>query len=59
MVIFMPIALGSLWGLIPAALAVITLVVRIRFEEAMLVDGMAGYIDYQSRVPFKLIPKVY
>lgn len=59
MMLFMPVALGSLWGLIPAAMAALTLVVRIRFEEEMLLKGMEGYADYQSRVPYKLIPGIY
>ncbi len=59
MVLFMPIVLGSLWGLIPAILGGMSLVARIEFEEEMLVKGMEGYEDYRSRVKYKLIPKVY
>ena len=56
---FIPIALGGLWGLIPALLSSLMLVIRIEFEEEMLLKGMAGYEDYQSRVKYKLIPKIY
>jgi len=59
MALFIPIALGSLWGLIPAMLSVITILVRIEFEEEMLLKGMDGYADYQRRVKYKLIPKIY
>jgi len=59
MAFFIPIALGSLWGLIPALLSVLMLVIRIEFEEEMLLKGMEGYEDYQSRVKYKLIPRVY
>jgi protein-S-isoprenylcysteine O-methyltransferase Ste14 len=59
MALFIPIALGSLWGLIPAMLSVIILLVRIEFEEEMLIKGMEGYEDYQSRVKYKLIPGIY
>jgi protein-S-isoprenylcysteine O-methyltransferase Ste14 len=59
MILTIPVALGSWWGLIPAAVAALTLVVRIRFEEEMLVKGMDGYTDYQTRVKYKLIPKIY
>ncbi len=59
MFLFIPIALGSLWGLIPALLGALMFVVRIEFEEDMLLKGMEGYEDYQSRVKYKLIPKVY
>jgi protein-S-isoprenylcysteine O-methyltransferase Ste14 len=59
MTLTIPIALGSWWGLIPAAMAVLTLVVRIESEEEMLIKGMDGYWEYQTRVRYKLIPKVY
>lgn len=59
MVLFIPIALGSFWGVIPALLAVLTLLIRIEYEEEMLLKGMEGYEDYQSRVKHKLIPGVY
>jgi protein-S-isoprenylcysteine O-methyltransferase Ste14 len=59
MILTTPIALGSWWGLIPAAVAVLGLLIRIRSEEEMLVKGMDGYEDYRSRVRYKLIPKIY
>jgi len=59
MILFTPIVLGSLWGLIPALLGALSIVVRIEFEEEMLLKGMEGYKDYQSRVKYKLIPKIY
>jgi protein-S-isoprenylcysteine O-methyltransferase Ste14 len=59
MALTIPISLGSLWGLIPAILAVLGLVIRIKYEEDMLVQGMDGYVDYQKRVKYKLIPTIY
>ena len=59
MILTLPIALGSWWGLIPAALAVLTLTARIQSEEEMLIKGMDGYVEYKARVRYKLIPKVY
>jgi protein-S-isoprenylcysteine O-methyltransferase Ste14 len=59
LIIGLPIALGSWWGLIPAVIGVLSLVVRIHFEEDMLVKGMDGYSDYQNRVKYKLIPGIY
>jgi protein-S-isoprenylcysteine O-methyltransferase Ste14 len=57
--LFMPLALGSWWALIPAVAAVGSLVYRIKIEEEMLLEGMAGYANYQRRVKYKLIPGVY
>jgi protein-S-isoprenylcysteine O-methyltransferase Ste14 len=59
MALFIPLALGSLWGLLPALFAAAALVIRIEFEEEMLVKGMEGYADYQQRVKYKLIPGIY
>jgi len=59
MILTTPIALGSWWGLIPAALAALALVVRIRSEEEMLVKGMDGYEEYRKRVRYRLIPRIY
>jgi protein-S-isoprenylcysteine O-methyltransferase Ste14 len=59
MALFIPLALGSLWGLIPAFFAAAALVIRIEFEEEMLLKGMDGYADYQQRVKYKLIPGIY
>ena len=59
MIVPVPVALGSWLGLIPAAVAVLALVVRIKFEEEMLIKGMDGYKEYQTRVKYKLIPKIY
>ena len=59
MMLGLPIALGSWISLIPAAIGVISLIIRIKFEEEMLVKGMDGYIEYRTRVKYKLIPKIY
>ncbi len=59
MILAIPIALGSLAALVPAAVGALSLVVRIRFEEDMLVKGMEGYPEYQKRVRYKLIPGVF
>jgi protein-S-isoprenylcysteine O-methyltransferase Ste14 len=54
-----PIVLGSLWGLIPAALAVITIIIRTYLEDRMLQKELPGYIDYTKKVPYRLIPGIW
>ncbi|MCP4762444.1 MAG: isoprenylcysteine carboxylmethyltransferase family protein [archaeon] len=54
-----PIALGMWLDLIPAILFCLTLVLRIKYEEEMLIKGMEGYEDYKTRVKYKLFPKIY
>ncbi|MHA1376137.1 MAG: methyltransferase family protein [Promethearchaeota archaeon] len=59
MIFGLPIALGSWISLIPAAFGTFALILRIKFEENMLIKGMDGYKEYQTRVKYKIIPKIY
>jgi protein-S-isoprenylcysteine O-methyltransferase Ste14 len=54
-----PIALGSWWAVIPAALFIPLFVVRIRNEEEVLVRELPGYDEYRRKVRFRLIPYVW
>jgi protein-S-isoprenylcysteine O-methyltransferase Ste14 len=55
----MPIALGSLWGLLAAAVAIPVLIARILDEERTLSAELPGYDDYRRAVPWRLIPLVW
>jgi protein-S-isoprenylcysteine O-methyltransferase Ste14 len=59
MIAGIPLALGSWWGLIPAALFVPVLVWRLIREEAFLAANLAGYGDYRNRVRYRLAPSVW
>ncbi|NWF37505.1 isoprenylcysteine carboxylmethyltransferase family protein [Mariprofundus sp. KV] len=54
-----PLALGSLWGFVPALLMALSLSIRIRLEEQMLNDELEGYSDYCLRVRFRLVPGLW
>lgn len=54
-----PLALGSLWALVPAVLLVGTIVVRLLDEERYLTQHLAGYEGYRRRVRYRLIPLVW
>ncbi|WP_319449406.1 MULTISPECIES: isoprenylcysteine carboxylmethyltransferase family protein [unclassified Mycobacterium] len=54
-----PLALDSLWGFVTVALAVPVLAARIVDEERMLVDELAGYPEYTTRVRSRLIPYIW
>jgi protein-S-isoprenylcysteine O-methyltransferase Ste14 len=54
-----PIALGSLWALIPAALGSLLLAMRVLNEERTLVGGLDGYAAYRTRVRWRLLPGVW
>jgi protein-S-isoprenylcysteine O-methyltransferase Ste14 len=54
-----PLALGSLWGLLvmPPFIAVIAW--RLLDEEAVLLQQLPGYPDYRARTRYRLIPFVW
>ena len=54
-----PLALGSRWALLPAALGVVTLIVRTVLEDCTLQAELAGYADYTRRVRSRLVPYVW
>ena len=58
-VIGTPIALGSIVGLVGSLLVILALLIRIKFEEEMLIKGMEGYEDYRKRVKYKVFPGIY
>ncbi|WP_343801122.1 isoprenylcysteine carboxylmethyltransferase family protein [Marinobacterium maritimum] len=53
------LALGSLWTLIPAAMATIIAVIRTALEDQTLQEELPGYRDYAQRVRYRLIPWIY
>jgi protein-S-isoprenylcysteine O-methyltransferase Ste14 len=53
------LALGSVWTLIPAAVALIITVIRTVLEDQTLQEELQGYRDYARRVRFRLIPGIY
>ncbi len=54
-----PLALGSWWAFLPAAIILPTLVLRVKNEESVLVRELTGYEDYRQKVRFRLIPYVW
>jgi protein-S-isoprenylcysteine O-methyltransferase Ste14 len=57
--LLLPVALGALWGIVPAALGCILLALRIRLEERVLREGLAGYADYCRRVRWRIVPGLW
>lgn len=53
------LALGSLWALIPAVVALVVTVTRTSFEDRVLQEELPGYQEYAQRVRYRLIPWVY
>jgi len=54
-----PLALGSLWGLVPLVLIVPALIWRLLDEERLLARDLPGYTEYQRRVRYRLLPAIW
>ncbi len=54
-----PLIIGSLFGLIPAGIAILLLIIRTSLEDKTLQNELNGYSEYAERVKDKLIPWVW
>jgi protein-S-isoprenylcysteine O-methyltransferase Ste14 len=57
--IFLPVALGSLWALLPASVGLSLWVVRTYLEDRTLHKELDGYSEYASRVRWRLVPGIW
>jgi protein-S-isoprenylcysteine O-methyltransferase Ste14 len=55
----MSLALGSYWGLIPAALMIPCFAWRLFDEEKFLAENLSGYTEYCAKVRWRLIPRIF
>lgn len=54
-----PLALGSYWSLLVTVAMIPFLIWRLIDEEKFLAKHLRGYIDYQKKVIWRLIPGIY
>jgi protein-S-isoprenylcysteine O-methyltransferase Ste14 len=54
-----PLILGSWWGLVPAAVVAVMLVVRTALEDRTLQKELAGYADYAKSTRYRLLPLIW
>ena len=59
MYMFIPIALGSFWAMIPLLLLPVMLIFRLLDEEKALIKGLKGYKRYMKKVKYRLIPWIW
>ena len=59
MVIGVPLALSSWWGLVIVALVVPVLAWRIMDEEKLLKKDLPGYVEYVQKVRYRLVPYLW
>lgn len=56
---FIPLALGSWWALLPVAVKVPVIMLRVLDEEELLRTNLSGYVEYCQKVPHRLIAAVW
>jgi protein-S-isoprenylcysteine O-methyltransferase Ste14 len=54
-----PLALVSLWGLLPSLCVVAVIVARLLDEEALLVRDLPGYASYRETTRYRLVPYIW
>ena len=59
MLLGVPIALGSWWGLLAVIPLILVIVARLFDEEKFLAQSLVGYPEYLNRVLYRLIPFVW
>lgn len=59
MMVGVPMALGSFWGMLGVPALAVVIVWRLLDEEAQLVRELPGYAAYRERVRFRLVPGVW
>ena len=59
LMIGIPLALGSYWGLLIVIPGLVVLGLRISDEENLLTQQLAGYREYMQKVHYRLVPYVW
>ena len=59
MLLGIPIALGSWWGLLVIVAMIPALIWRLIDEERFLARNLPGYAEYQRRLRYRLIPMIW
>jgi protein-S-isoprenylcysteine O-methyltransferase Ste14 len=59
MLVGMPLALGSWWGLCALLFIVPVLIWRLLDEERLLRKELPGYVEYTRKVPYRLVPYLW
>jgi len=59
LVLALPLALGSRYGLVPGALLAALMIVRTALEDRTLYAELPGYPEYARKTRYRLIPGVW
>ena len=59
LMIALPIALGSLYALIPMAFIIVFIIVRTYLEDKTLYRELEGYVEYAQKTKYRLLPGIW
>lgn len=59
MLLGVPLALGSWWGLLAIIPITLVIVWRLLDEEKFLAKNLSGYLEYQNKVKYRLVPFIW
>ena len=59
MLLGVPLALGSWWGLFTLIPITLVIVWRLVEEEKFLAKNLSGYLEYQQKVRYRLVPLIW
>jgi protein-S-isoprenylcysteine O-methyltransferase Ste14 len=59
MMVGIPLALGSYWGLVFVIPGLVVLTLRIQDEEELLTHELSGYREYAQQVNYRIVPYVW
>lgn len=57
--ISIPVALGSLWSLVPSTVLSLLVLIRTFLEDKTLCEELEGYNSYAEKVKYKIIPGIW
>ncbi len=55
----LPLALGSVYAILPVADGILSIAIRTNVEEALLMGNLPGYEEFARNVKYRLLPLVW
>ena len=55
----LPLITTSVWSIIPTAIAIILLLIRISLEDKTLINELDGYDEYTKKTRYKIVPYIW
>jgi protein-S-isoprenylcysteine O-methyltransferase Ste14 len=59
LLLVLPVALGSLYALIPVAFCIVIMIIRTYLEDKTLYKELEGYAEYAQKTKYRLLPGIW